>query len=133
MIEYIEGAEKIIRRLKPNILAVIQDVTPIYRTICRTFRRHGLPVLVMQHGALTSDVGMGGFQIMPLEAQRQAVWGEFYRDEWGSKRGKPPECQVVVGNPKYDFIAEGYYPQKSEICRKLGLNPERGIIVVATE
>jgi hypothetical protein len=135
LIGAIEWVDKIIRVLKPNILVVMEDVTPVSRVCCRTFKHHGLPVLVIQHGAgsLTNYVGMNGFQIMPLEAQRQAVWGDVYREEWGSKRGKSAESQVVVGNHKYDFVAEGYHPQKSEICHKLGLVPERGIIVVATE
>jgi len=135
LIGYIEWADKIIRVLKPKMLVVMEDVMPISRTMCRTFKHHGLPTLVIQHAAPTSTTnerGIYGFYVnMPLQAQRQAVWGDFYREEWGSKRGKPAESQVVVGNPRYDFIVEDYRPQKSEICHKLGLVPERGIIVVA--
>ena len=135
LVGYIEWAAKLIRVLKPNILVVMEDVTAINRTYCRTFKNHELPVLVLQHAVLTSnnDVAIEGFIVMPFEAQKQAVWGDVCREEWGSKRGKPAESQVVVGNPKYDFIAEGYRPNKSDICCKLGLVPERGIIVVATE
>jgi hypothetical protein len=134
LIGYIEWADKLIRVLKPDILVVFDDASTISRAFCRTFKHHGVPVLVMQHGVLTvKAAALSYFLTMPLEAPRQAVWGNACREEWGSKRGKPAECQVVVGNPKYDFVAEGYRPKKSEICRKLGLDPERGIIVVATE
>jgi len=134
LVGHIEWADKLIRILKPNIFVVMEDVTPNRRAYCRSFKQHGIPVLVIQHGAMSlTNVGMDGFHSMLVEGQRQAVWGDIYREAWGIKRGKPAESQVVVGNPKYDFVAQGYRTQKSDICRKLGLVPERGIIVVATE
>ena len=135
LVGHIEWANKLICVLKPDILVVVEDVLPQSRSYCRTFAHHGVPVLIIQHGAsmATKDVGMDSFPIMPMEAQRQAVWGGIYREAWGSKAGKPAQSQVVVGNAKYDFVAEGYHPEKSDIYRRLGFNPERSIIVVATE
>ncbi|GEM_PF-1889327 len=135
LISNIEWAEMTMQLLQPRLLVVMDDMNTVYRAVCRTFKVHGIPILVIQHGtgSLTGYSGMVGFQIMPLEAQRQAVWGEIYRDEWGVKRGKPAETQVVTGNPKYDFIAEDYRPSKKDLCRKLGLDADKGIIVVATE
>ncbi len=130
-IGYIEWADKVIRHLKPKILIVMHDVTPQGRTICRAFKLHGLPALVMQHGVSMED-DLAGFLVDPLEAQKQAVWGDIPW-EWHIRRGKPPESQVVTGNPRFDKIATGYDPQKYEVCRKLSLNSEKGIIVVATE
>ncbi len=130
LIEYIEGAEWLIRRLRPRMLVVPEDLTPVLRAVCRTFRRRGLPVLVIQHGAVGVD--MGGFHVMPLEAERQAVWGEMVR-KWHIRRGKPEDSQVITGNPGFDPIASDYDPGEVEIRRRLGLSPSEGIILLATE
>jgi len=129
LLGYIEWVDKVIHRLKPSILVVMEDITPVGRTIARTFKIHGLPVLVIQHGAVSVD--MAGFHVMPVEAQKQAVWGDTCR-EWHIERGRPPESQIVTGNPRFDLIASDYLTDKNKICRKLNLDAKRGIIVVAT-
>lgn len=130
LIEHIEGAEWLIRRLRPRILVIGGDVSPASRAVTRAFRRSGLPVLVMQHGAVSVD--MGGFHVMPLEGDHQAVWGELPR-KWHINRGKPPDSQVITGNPGFDPIAGGRDSPPNEVRRRLGLDPQAGIILVATE
>ncbi len=130
LIEYIEGAESLIRQLKPQMLVVPEDLSPVSRATCRVFRRHGLPVLVVLQGAVSVDVG--GFHVMPREAQRIAVWGDLIRD-WHLKRGKPADSQVVTGNPGFDPIAGGHNPGESEVRRCLRLRPDSGSILLATE
>lgn len=130
LIEYIEGAESLIRQLKPQMLVVPEDLSPIRRATCRVFRQHGLPVLVVLEGAVSVDVG--GFHVMPREAQRIAVWGDLIRD-WHIKRGKPAGSQVVTGNPGFDLIASGHHPDEREVRRRLRLREAGGIILVATE
>ncbi len=130
LIEYIEGTAWLIRRLRPRMLVVPEDLSPISRAICRTFRGQGLPVLVIQHGAVGVD--MGGFHVMPVEAERQAIWGDMVR-EWHTRRGKPEDSQVITGNPGFDPIAGDYEAREGEIRRRLGLSPSGGIILLATE
>jgi hypothetical protein len=130
LIMFIEEMDKNIQRINPDILVVMEDITPLQRTICRIFKLLSLPVLVIQHGAVSCD--MAGFHVMPVEAQKQAVWGRQAR-EWGIQRGKHSESQIITGNPKFDPIAKGYSVNKERICRKLGLNPNNGIIVLTTE
>ncbi len=130
LIEYIEGAEFLIRQLKPQMLVVPEDLSPVSRATCRVFRRHGVPVLVVLQGAVSVDVG--GFHVMPREAQRIAVWGDLIRD-WHIKRGKPAVSQVVTGNPGFDLIAAGHHPNEREVRRRLRLREADRIILVATE
>ncbi len=130
LVAIIEGTDWLIRRLKPPILVVPVDVNPAFRAISRTFRRRDLPVLVVQHGAVSGD--MGGFHVMPMEGGRQAVWGDLPR-EWHLSRGKPPDSQVVTGNPGFDPIAGGRDAAPNEVRRRLGLDAQGGIILVATE
>lgn len=126
---FIERMDKNIQRINPDILVVMEDITPLQRTICRIFKLRGLPVLVIQHGAVSGD--MAGFHVMPVEADKQAVWGRLPQ-EWGIQRGKRPESQIITGNPKFDPIAKRYPVNKERICNKLGLNPKKGIIVLTT-
>ena len=130
LIEHIEGADWLIRRLKPRILVIGGDVSAASRAVSRAFRRRGLPVLVLQHGAVSVD--MGGFHVMPLEGDRQAVWGDLPR-EWHLQRGKAPESQVVTGNPGFDAMAAGWYPPTEEARRRLGIDPQQRVILLTTE
>ncbi len=130
LIADIEGAHWLVRRLKPRVMVVAVDVSPAARALSRTLVRHGVPVLVLQHGAVSMD--MGGFHVMPLEGGRQAVWGNLPR-EWHLHRGKTPESQVVTGNPGFDAIAAGWDAPSEEVRRRLGIDPQKGLILLATE
>jgi hypothetical protein len=130
LIASIEGADWLVRRLKPRMMVVAVDVSPAARALSRTLVRHGVPVLVVQHGAVSVD--MGGFHVMPLDGDRQAVWGNLPR-EWHLQRGKAPESQVVTGNPGFDAMAAGRYAPSEEVRRRLGIDPEEHLILLATE
>ena len=130
LIDYIEGTDWILRRVRPTMLVVLEDVSPISRAICQKFKQDGLPVLVLQHGAVSGDIG--GFYVMPVEADRSAVWGRMVRD-LQIKRGTPESSLVVTGNPGFDLIAGGHDPPEARIRRRLGLRRDGGIILVATE
>jgi len=129
LIGYIEWAERITKVFKPKAVVVFEDATTLSRTYCRAFKNNGVPVLVIQHGAVMerSGIGMHDFLICPLEASVQAVWGEIGVNE------KQGGIGIVTGNPQYDFVHDGFNPNKLKTCHKLRLDPEKGIIVVATE
>ncbi len=130
LIATIEGAHWLVRRLEPRTMVVGVDVSPAARALSRTLVKEGVPVLVQQHGAVSVD--MGGFHVMPLEGGRQAVWGNLPR-EWHLQRGKAPETLVVTGNPGFDALATGWDARPGEVRRRLGLDPQARIILLATE
>lgn len=128
----IEGAENFIRDAKPSIVVVFEDITPIHRAIIKVCKTRGIPTLVIQHGMLGTD--MRGFHVMPVEADRQAVWGTPSK-EWAIKRGKPRESQVITGNPRFDLIAtarSNYHTRRITVCRELGLDSGAGIVMIAS-
>jgi UDP-N-acetylglucosamine 2-epimerase len=132
LINYIEETEKFIRKVKPDIVIVMEDISPIYRVITRVCKQSRIPTLVIQHGILAGD--MKGFDVMPIEADKQAVWGDASK-KWAVERGKPSETQVVTGNPRFDPIVatEGKSErEKRWVYDKLGLTPQKGIVVLAT-
>ena len=129
----IDETERLVRRIKPDIVVVREDITPLYRVIIKVCRENGIPTLVIQHGIFGTDIG--GFHVMPVEADKQAVWGKAVQ-EWAIKRGKLPETEVVTGNPRYDGIIRrdvSAEEDRSAVCRRLGLNSQMGIIVIASE
>jgi UDP-N-acetylglucosamine 2-epimerase len=132
LLNYIEETEKFVQKIKPDAVVIREDITPIYRVIARVCKVNRIPTLVIQIGIYTTD--MKGFHIMPVEADKQAVWGNISK-EWAIKRGKPMETQVVTGNPRYDLIVAAENKPKKEkpsICEKLGLAPGKGIVVLPT-
>ena len=130
LVRYIEGAGRLVRMLRPRLVVLPEDVSPIRRASAQTFRRHGVPVLVIQHGAVSVD--MGGFHVMPRESETQAVWGDIPRT-WHIQRGKAADSQVITGNPSFDRIATGYEPRDGGVGRRLRLQPGVRLILVATE
>jgi hypothetical protein len=132
LINYIEGTEKFIRTLQPHVAVIMEDISPLCRVIIRVFKISGVPTLVIQHGAVAGD--MKGFHVMPVEADKQAVWGSISK-EWATERGRSPGTQVITGNPRYDLIITLNNKSEKEklvVYDKLGLSRRKGIVVIAT-
>ena len=126
----INWTELFVRIYRPSSLVVAEDISPLNRSMCQVFKNHGVPIVVVQHGILTGD--MGGMYIMPVVGNFQAVWGEFYR-QWHIKRGKSPDSQIVTGFPRHDSLFHLHPLKRSELCTRFGLNPKGNMILVATE
>jgi hypothetical protein len=124
-----ENMQKNIKALNPDIMVLMEDVSPPNRLLGKICQGQGIPVLVIQHGAVSGD--MGGFHVMPLEANKQAVWGEISQ-EWHVVRGKDIESQVITGNYRFDPIAKEYAVNEDDVRRQLRINNHKGVIVLAT-
>ena len=130
LMTYVDGTENFIKAVDPDLVVLTEDISPILRTITKTCKINEIPTLVIQHGVTGSDIG--GFHVMPVEADVQAVWGSVSRD-WGIRRGKAQETQVVTGNPAYDSIASvPELVRSSAIYERLRLNKQKGIVAIAT-
>jgi CDP-Glycerol:Poly(glycerophosphate) glycerophosphotransferase len=131
LINCIDGTEKFITNARPQLVVTMCDTPPIYRTIIKVCKINCIPTLVIQHGVTAGD--MNGFHVMPIEADKQAVWGIISK-EWAIQRGKPPETQVITGNPRYDSIVTMKSKEKNQlkVYDQLGLNRQKGIVVIAT-
>lgn len=84
------------RSSQPRSLVLSEDATPFARAAVWTARRHGVPSLVVQHGAPCLSFGFA-----PLAADRIAAWDEASREqfvEWGV----PSERIVVTGSLALD-------------------------------
>jgi Icc-related predicted phosphoesterase len=122
--------QKNLKILNPDIVVQIEDVAPPNRMLSKVCNQKGIPVLIIQHGAVSDDIG--GFHVMPLESNKQAVWGKIPQ-EWHVRRGKDIESQVITGNYRFDLIAKGYKGKREEMYKHLKIDRNKGVIVLATE
>jgi UDP-N-acetylglucosamine 2-epimerase len=133
LVNYVDAMEVFIKDVKPDVVITMEDISPSLRVITRVCKINGVHTLVLQHGALAFD--MQGFHVMPVEADKQAVWGEKSKS-WAIHRGKSSESQIVTGNPRFDLlisVKNSFKKENSSVYNKLGLNREKGIILIATQ
>ncbi|BDZ68998.1 UDP-N-acetylglucosamine 2-epimerase [Methanobacterium ferruginis] len=130
LIGIIEWADELIHKLPLDMLIVMEDMSPTKRALCRFLLINDIPSLVIQHGMVTT--GILGLGVMPLEAKKQAIWGEKIL-EWHYGRGN--RKQVITGNPSFDQIAKINSNEKfnkTKICNDLCLDPSKKIILLTT-
>ncbi len=81
---------------RPQALVLSEDATPFARAAVWTARRHGVPSLVVQHGAPCLSFGFA-----PLAADQIAAWDDASRDQlvdWGV----PRQRIVITGSLALD-------------------------------
>jgi len=126
----IQWTELFLKMFRPASFVVIEDISPLLRSMCQVLRLHGIPVVVVQHGILAND--FAGFYIMPKVGDFQAVWGEYYKT-WHTDRGKSDESQVVTGFPRHDRLLNLPPLNRDGLCKRFGLNPRMRVVLIATE
>ncbi len=91
LIEQIDGH---FRRVRPDVLVLDEDATPMARAVVAAGRRYGARSLVVQHGAPCCRFGFA-----PLAADRIAVWGPSSKEtlvRWGVN---PEQIRITGAAP----------------------------------
>lgn len=116
------------KREKIKLIILRNDVKELERTIILGLRLTKIPSLVIQHGILAESNGHN-----VLLADKFAAWGKASVD-WYAKFNNPSEKFEVTGNPYFDMLKD-WRPQLSrqEIFRRLNLDKNKGIILLATQ
>ena len=131
LVRYIESTNSMIHKESPYIIVLMEDVTPVYKTITSVAKNHSVPTLVILGGVNAAD--MGGLHVMPTIADKQATWGKITK-EWAVTRGTEPERLVITGNPRYDVYAKRTLEfDAKKAMLDLGIDPSKGIITLATQ
>lgn len=99
----------------------------VSRTLIFVASSKGIPSICLQHGIIAADRGW-----LPTYATKEAVYGE-YEKEFYKSAGVPEEKIEIIGHPKYDRIFTETYMTKDEFCKKLGINPHKKTILIATQ
>jgi hypothetical protein len=114
---------------KPNVMILMSESTPPTKIACKTGKLLGVPILdLLQLGMLGHH-----YECPEFLADKISVPGEFIKDLL-INCGIDESRVVVTGRPTYDAlirVEESF--KKEQICKKLGLDPARKILVYATE
>jgi glycosyltransferase involved in cell wall biosynthesis len=136
-------AERMIEKDSPNVILLQNECGPWERALIAAAKLKGVPTLATQHGIITAAhpgyyVPDGRFDqrhCLPIP-DLTAVFGEYSRSVLTKLLNYPSERVIAVGNPQYDYIppllthSSPYF--RHNVCRELGLDPSRRIVLVAT-
>jgi CDP-Glycerol:Poly(glycerophosphate) glycerophosphotransferase len=96
--------------------------------VLRVARRFGVPAMAVD---LSWDNLTNKF-FPPRQVDRLVLWNESMRGEAIALHGYDPDRVAVAGAPQFDsYFTESRTPRE-EFCRRVGLNPARRIITLAT-
>lgn len=128
LMEHIELMKKIIDIIKPDIILVEDDRSPLGKTFIEVGKSEKIPTLIVCHG-LIADHPIHG----PIFADKIAVMGDYMKEAL-IKRGVSPNQIVITGQPSYDrLLQENSGFGKENICKQLGIDPEKKIIALITQ
>lgn len=118
-----EQIDRHFRRLRPDLLVMDEDATPMKRIALAAARRHGGKSYVIQHGAPVARFGFA-----PLAADGLFAWGQATRDQL-ARWEIPPERVFVTGSPTHDALYQAF--RKTPVRNaKTGSSPR--ILLLAT-
>lgn len=128
IISNIDLLERLLKTKRIKIAVLRNDVKELERTVILALRLAKIPSLVIQHGILAEANGHN-----LLLADRFAAWGSASVD-WYRRYGNREENFVITGNPRFDRLIN-WQPKitKEELCRRLNLDADKGIILFATQ
>ncbi len=109
-------------RIKPAVLLMDEDATPMKRIALAAARRCGADTLVVQHG---TPVARFGFT--PLAADGIFAWGRSSREQL-ERWGVPSDRIFVTGSPAHD----GLFRQLRAVGRRRRKNRRPRILLLAT-
>lgn len=124
---FYEIANALIERERVDCVAVNQDLARWQKVLISVGNARGLRTICFQHG-VSADLPRYERHI----AKQVALWGEREREVYLKNGHATPERIAVVGDPFLQVLKATRY-SRQEICHRLGLDPEKKIILMACE
>lgn len=146
VIKYIEMAKELIEEEEPDLILVKSEYGAFEKALVVAGRLKKIPTLAIQHGSVgplhkgymysknaISASGSIKSPYCPIP-DKTAVYGPNYYDLLTKMSSYPPSSVVITGQPRYDVlaVADRVY-SREKFCNKLNLDPDRKIVLVATE
>ena len=146
VIKRIEMANKLIEQEKPDLILLINEYGVFERALVVVGKLKGIPTLAVQHGNIgplhmgymysKDSISVSGSARTPYcpIPEKTAVYGQYYYDLLTKMSAYPPSSVVVTGQPRYDTLVmadRGF--RREKFCARLGLLPDRKIVLVATQ
>ena len=142
-IRNIETGRKLIKNYNIDATICI-DENGSSRFLVFASKIYNIPSIGLQHGRLAkvglsynySEKDILGYKgnLSVQLADKTAVFGKYYRNFLMNVGNYAPEKIAVTGQPRMDLFFDNKknYSRK-ELCKKLGINPNKKLIVFATE
>jgi UDP-N-acetylglucosamine 2-epimerase len=145
-VKRIEMAKELVREEEPDLVLVIDEYDAFGRALMVAGKLKGIPTLAIQHGFIgplhmgymyskdsISVYGSVETPYCPIP-DKIAVYGPFYYDLLVKTSTFPRSSVVITGQPRYDKLALlNKLFSRERFCGKLGLDPQRKIVLVATQ
>ena len=145
VVKCIEMAKKLIEE-EPDLILVSSEYGAFEKALVVAGRLKKIPTLAIQHGSIgpihkgyiysKNSISASGSIEAPYcpIPDKTAVYGPYYYDLLTKMSSYPPSSVVITGQPRYDILAQAdRLYSREKFCSKLNLDPDRKIVLVATE
>jgi len=142
----IEMAKELVEQEKPDLILLINEYGVFERALVVVGKLKGIPTLAIQHGNIgplhmgymysKDSISASGSIRTPYcpIPEKTAVYGRYYYDLLIKMSAYPPSSVVVTGQPRYDtLVMANRVFRREKFCARLGLVPDRKIVLVATQ
>ena len=142
----IEMAKELVEEEQPDLILLINEYGVFERALVVAGKLKGIPTLAIQHGFIgplhigyiysKDSISADGSVETPYcpIPDKTAVYGQYYYDLLTKVSAYPPSSVVITGQPRYDKLAVANRVfSRERFCGKLGLDPKRKIVLVATQ
>jgi hypothetical protein len=146
VVKNIEMAKELVKEEEPDLIVLTNEYGIFERALVVAGKLKGIPTLAIQHGNIghlhmgymysKESISASGSVETPYcpIPDKTAVYGQYYYDLLTKTSAFPPSSVVITGQPRYDILAVAdRIFSREKFCRKLNLDPEGKIVLVATE
>jgi ribosomal protein L22 len=127
IIKNIEMIKELLHKEKIDLIITSGIEVEEQRTFIIAAKKMNIKTLYLPHGILYTLVGFSP----PLPVDKVAAWGEEEK-RWLGSRGMDGRKMIATGSPHFDRYVTEKRPSREKSCYKLGLDPDKKTIVLAT-
>jgi hypothetical protein len=146
VVKHIEIAKEVVSEQNPDLILVTSEYGFFERALVVAGELKGIPTLAIQHGNIgplhkgymypkgnISAYGSVETPDCPIP-DKTAVYGRYSYDLLTEMSAYPSSTAVITGQPRYDMLAVAdRFFSREEFCGRLNLDPDRKIVLVATQ
>jgi len=139
-------AIRLVDEEEPDLILLLNEYSVFERALVVAGKLKRIPTLAVQHGNIgplhmgymfsKDSISVSGSMETPYcpIPDKTAVYGQYYYDLLTKISAYPPDSVIVTGSPRYDILGVVHKVfSRENFCAKLGLDPERKIVLIATQ
>jgi len=146
VVKNIEMARELVEEEEPDLILLANEYGVFERALVEAGKLKGIPTLAIQHGFIgplhvgymysKDSISADGSVETPYcpIPDKTALYGQFYYDLLTQISAYSRSSVVITGQPRYDKLAmANRIFSREQFCDKLGLDPKRKIVLIATQ